>query len=43
MLYDMPDVVPQLGIKPIPPEVKAQIPNHWTTREVPSALFFIEL
>ena len=43
MLYDMPDVVPQSGIKPIPPEVKAQIPNHWTTREVPSHLTSLSL
>ena len=25
---------PGPGIKPVPPAVEAQSPNHWTTREV---------
>ena len=28
-------LVPQPGIKPVPPAVKARSPNHWTTREFP--------
>ena len=26
----------RLGIEPVPPAVEAQIPNHWTAREVPA-------
>ena len=32
-------LVPQLGIKPTPPAVEAQILNYWTTREVPQSVF----
>ena len=32
-------LVPQLGIKPMPPSVDAQSLNHWTAREVP--IFFM--
>ena len=32
--------VPQPGVKPRPSAVKAQSPNHWTTREFPS--FFLK-
>ena len=28
-------LVPQPGIKPVPPAVEVQSLNHWTTREVP--------
>ena len=28
-------LVPQLGIKPRPPAVEVESPNHWTTREFP--------
>ena len=28
-------LVPQPEIKPIPPAVEAQNPNHWTAREFP--------
>ena len=28
-------LVPQPGIKPVPPAVEAHSLNHWTTREVP--------
>ena len=28
-------LVPQPGIKPVPPAVEVQCINHWTTREVP--------
>ena len=27
-------LVPHPGTKPAPPALEAQIPNHWTTREV---------
>jgi len=27
-------LVPQQGIKPMPPAVEAWTPNHWTTREI---------
>lgn len=27
---------PQLEIRPVPPAVEAQNPNHWTAREVPN-------
>ena len=27
--------VPWLGIKPVPPALKVQSPNHWIVREVP--------
>ena len=33
-------LVPQPGIKPVPPAVEAQCPNHWTTREVPYTFYF---
>ena len=28
-------LVPQPGIKPVPPALKMQSLNHWTSREVP--------
>lgn len=28
-------LVPGPGFEPVPPEVEAQSPNHWTTREIP--------
>ena len=28
-------LVPQPGIEPLPPEVEAQNPNHWSSREFP--------
>ena len=31
----MGSLVPQPGIEPMPPIVKAWSPNHWTTREFP--------
>ena len=34
-------LVPQPGIKPTPPAVETQSPNHCTTREVPSLSFLI--
>ena len=33
-------LVPQPGIKPVPPVVGAQSLNHWTTREVPLCVLF---
>ena len=33
-------LVPLPGIKPIPPAVEAQSPNHWTAREVPQRTLF---
>ena len=33
-------LVPPPGIDPGPPAVKAQNPNHWTTREFPRDDFF---
>ena len=27
------DLVPQPGIEPVPPELGAQRPNHWTMQE----------
>ena len=35
-------LVPQPGIEPVPPAVKAQSLNPWTTREVPSLLPFFQ-
>ena len=32
-------LVPQPGIQLMPPELEAQSPNHWTTREVPIIQF----
>ena len=32
-------LVPQLGIKPVPPRVEVWSLNHWTAKEVPGALF----
>ena len=32
-------LVPQPGIKPIPPAVEAQCVNHWPTRKLPSFIF----
>ena len=32
-------LVPGPGIEPAPSAVKAQSPNHWTTREFPETLF----
>ena len=37
MVYGI--LVPQPGIEPVPPEVEAQCPNHWTTREIPGIAF----
>ena len=34
-------LVPQPGVKPVPPAVEAWSLNHWTTREVPEHYFFI--
>ena len=34
-------LVPQPGIKPVPPAVEARSLNHWTTREVPASSFFL--
>ena len=36
-------LVPHPGIEPMPPVLEAQSPNHWTTREVPLAVFLIYL
>ena len=36
-------LVPWPGIEPVPPAVKAQSLNHWTTREVPTQLLQAEL
>ena len=36
-------LVPQPGIKPTPPVLKAQHLNHWTTREVQVSLILIPL
>ena len=33
-------LVPQLGTKSVPSTMKAQSPNHWTTREFLTVLFF---
>ena len=33
-LHGMQDLVPQPGIKPMPPAVEAQSHNHWNSREV---------
>ena len=33
-------LVPQPGIKPVPPALEAQSLNHWTTREVPNFLLW---
>ena len=33
-------LVPQSGIKPVPPALEAQSLNHWTAREVPTNLYF---
>ena len=33
-------LVPQPGIKPVPPAMRAWRINHWTTREVPTDLYF---
>ena len=32
-------LVPQPGIKPMPPAVEVWSPNHWTAREFPVKLF----
>ena len=34
--------VPQPGIEPLPSAVKAQNPNHWTTREFPIGCFLYD-
>ena len=34
-------LVPQPGVKPRPPAVKAWSPNHWTTREFPIYCLYI--
>ena len=36
-------LVPQPGIKPMPPALEAQSLNHWTTREVLLFLIFLVL
>ena len=36
-------LVPWPGIEPRPPAVKAQGPNHWTTREFPRVVFFFKI
>jgi len=33
-------IVPQSGIKPVPPAVEVWSPNHWTTREFPEMNVF---
>ena len=33
-------LVPQPGIKRVPPMVETRRPNHWTAREVPQMLYF---
>ena len=33
-------LVPQPGIKPMPPAMEAQSLNHWTTRDVPNMAYF---
>ena len=36
-------LVPRPGIEPVPSTVRAQSPNHWTTREfLPSVSFMIK-
>ena len=35
--------LPWLGIEPLPPTVKAQSLNHWTTRDVPMSHFLYPL
>ena len=35
-------LVPQPGIKPVPPAVKAWSLNHWTAKEVPKIIFLID-
>ena len=32
-------LIPQSGVEAMPPAVKAQSPNHWTTREFPLCHF----
>ena len=34
-------LVPQPGIEPVPPALEAQSLNHWSTREVPGAPFYL--
>ena len=36
-------LVPQPGIKPMPPAVEVQSLNHWTSREVPLLWFHFTL
>ena len=33
-------LAPGPGIKPVPPALEVQSLNHWTSREVPSSIFF---
>ena len=35
--------VPCTGVRLVPPAVKAQSPNHWTAREVPSEIYQVLL
>ena len=35
-------LVPPPGIEPVSPAVEVQSPNHWTTREFPGWVIFIE-
>ena len=32
-------LIPQPGIKPVPPTLGAQHSNHWTTREAPPFIY----
>ena len=36
-------LVPQPGIEPMPPTVKAWSPNHWTPREFPQGAFLTNI
>ena len=36
-------LVPQPGIKPVPPAVELWSPNHWVTREFPTKYSFYNL
>ena len=33
---------PRLGLKPVPPAMEAQSPNHWTAREFPSRYITVD-
>ena len=34
-------LVPESGIKPMPPPLRAQSLNHWTSSEVPENFYFL--